>query len=150
MNPVELYTDLAETMNAHNGLGLAAPQIGIPLRVCVIRSDPIVGLFNPDIIEFSAEYAELEEGCLSFPGIYAKVKRSRIIKVWAADPTGSYQTMQLFDISAKVVQHEVDHLNGKLFTRNVQPMSLAMACRKAQKTHKKTYLISDLKQDELV
>lgn len=145
MDPVQLYTDLAETMLHHNGLGLAAPQIGIPYRVAVIRSDPILGLFNPRIIDASGEIAVLEEGCLSFPGLYVKVPRHRIIRVRFASAVGEVSTERFEDITAKVIQHEVDHLNGKIFTENIPKIQLAMACKKANKTHKKTYLIGDLK-----
>jgi len=111
-----LVEEMLETMHAHDGVGLAAPQIGLRRRVFVLQepdADPIA-FVNPEIVSMEGE-AEGEEGCLSMPGIYAKVPRATRLLVRAQEPTGEAFEMEAEDFLARIIQHETDHLNGILF-----------------------------------
>ena len=144
VNPVELYNELGTILREKNGLGLAAPQIGHSLRVFVVRSDPVLPFFNPIIVDKSEEEVSLEEGCLTFPGILVKIKRPRVIKVRFADPMGQFQTKVFQDMTARVIQHEVDHLDGVLIGQKVGPVALERAIKAAGKRGY-SYFIGDLK-----
>ena len=115
-----LLDDMAETMHKANGVGLAAPQVGILRRIVVIEVEPgnTIELINPKIIAFSGEQEE-EEGCLSIPGKWGKTHRPMHVTVRAINRHG-----ETFDISgsgllARAFCHEIDHLDGKLFTDRV-------------------------------
>lgn len=125
VDPIQLTRDLAETMISNNGLGLSAPQIGLPYRVFVITGEQITCCFNPTIIDTSSEEILLEEGCLSFPGLYIKVKRPRRIKLRYTQPNGDLIIRQFDDLSARIVQHEMDHLDGVCFTSKANSYHLA-------------------------
>lgn len=140
----ELYKQLGDTLIAQKGLGLAAPQIGIPLRAFVIRSSPIQIFINPTVVDVSEETVEMEEGCLTFPGVMLKIERPRVIRIRYADLSGQYQTNKFQDMTARVILHELDHLNGVLFGHRVGDMSLELALKRAKKTGY-SYLKSDLK-----
>lgn len=111
-----LAQDLIESMQEHGGLGIAAPQIGVSLRVVVIdtKQGPLA-LFNPEISAFSWRKKTDEEGCLSLPGVYGMVKRSLKISVRALNRAGKRIDFKAEGLFARVIQHEVDHLNGVLF-----------------------------------
>ncbi len=114
----KLADDMLETMYEAPGIGLAATQVGVARQVVVIdisedRDDPLV-LINPEIIEAEGE-EEMEEGCLSVPGFYDKVKRAEKVKLRALDLEGREFTRELDGLLAVCVQHEIDHLHGKLF-----------------------------------
>jgi peptide deformylase len=132
-DPVQLAVDLTETMLHLNGLGLAAPQLGLPYRVFALRSNPVLVCFNPRIVDQSAEEIELEEGCLTFPNLFIKIKRPRIIRVRFTLPNGQTETKKMTDLSARIYQHELDHLDGVLFTSKVSRVKLEMAEKKAKK-----------------
>ncbi|MEM9221536.1 MAG: peptide deformylase [Pseudomonadota bacterium] len=113
-----LVDDLADTMEAHNAIGLSAPQLGKLLRVMIINpkeldDDPLV-LINPTILEKSL-WGFVQESCLSVPGIVGSVMRATKIKVSAQDMLGSSFEEELSGMPAVCVQHELDHLDGKLF-----------------------------------
>jgi peptide deformylase len=111
-----LVDDMLETMHAHEGVGLAAPQIGLRRRVFVAQepdADPIA-FVNPVIVSMEGQQ-EGEEGCLSMPGIYAKVPRATRLLLRAQEPTGEAFEMEAEDFLARIIQHEFDHLNGILF-----------------------------------
>lgn len=113
----QFIKDMIEFMIESNGVGLAAPQVGVSKRVIVVGFDemkPLV-LINPEIIETSVEENIYEEGCLSIPGMYAKVTRPKRIKVQAWNERGRPFTIDADDMLATVIQHEIDHLNGVLF-----------------------------------
>jgi len=112
---LELVDDMIETMYDANGVGLAAPQVGILKRVVVIDigEGPIV-LINPEIISESGEQVEIE-GCLSIPGIWGEVKRPEQIIVEALDRDGNSQKIEGTGMLARVLSHETDHLEGILF-----------------------------------
>jgi peptide deformylase len=111
----KLLKDMQETTIAADGLGIAAPQIGRTERVCIVQmGEKLVALVNPYITFRSEEQESAEEGCLSLPGIWAQVPRSTSIKLEYVDAKGSKQERMLLGMDARVVQHEVDHLEGKL------------------------------------
>lgn len=111
----KLLKDMQETTVAADGLGIAAPQIGRTERVCIVQmGEKLTPLINPKITYKSAEQETAEEGCLSLPGIWVPVPRSTTIKLEYIDAKGSQQERMLLNMDARVVQHEVDHLDGKL------------------------------------
>ena len=115
----QLIVDMAQTMAKGQGIGLAAPQVGILRRVIVIHGDfkgqRILGLINPKITKMSKEKEKDTEGCLSFPGIFLEIKRAKEIKVKGLDINGKKVKLKAKDLLARVLQHEIDHLNGILF-----------------------------------
>ena len=113
-----LLDDMAETMYAANGVGLAAPQVGLLKRICVIDVDDgngIIELINPEITIKSSLEVEDTEGCLSSPGEYAVVKRPKKVKVKAQDRNGNDISIIGEDLLARAICHETDHLNGVIF-----------------------------------
>ncbi|KIC35079.1 peptide deformylase [Leisingera sp. ANG-M7] len=135
-----LADDMLETMYAAPGIGLAAPQIGILQRLivldCVKEEDgdprPLV-MFNPEIISSSDETSVYEEGCLSIPEQYAEVTRPKVVEVEWMDRDGKAQRETFDGLWATCVQHEIDHLNGKLFIDYLKPLKRQMITRKMQK-----------------
>ena len=114
-----LVADMLETMYDANGIGLAATQVNVHERIVVMdvsenRNEPMV-LINPTITWMSAERVKGEEGCLSVPGIYDGVERATAIKVTAQDAEGELQEIEADGLLAVCVQHELDHLMGKVF-----------------------------------
>ncbi len=135
-----LADDMLETMYAAPGIGLAAPQIGILQRLivldCVKEEDgdarPLV-MFNPQILSSSDDTNVYEEGCLSIPDQYAEVTRPRAVEVEWMDRDGNAQRETFDGLWATCVQHEIDHLNGKLFIDHLKPLKRQMITRKMQK-----------------
>lgn len=127
-----LIKDLAETMDADNGVGIAAPQIGESIRLCLItkKFNPLgkkdLVLINPKWTKTTMKTAWDEEGCLSVPDTYGKVKRYVKIKVEAKDENGNPIAFPAEKFFARIIQHEIDHLDGILFTdkaKNVYQIS---------------------------
>jgi len=115
-----LIKSMRATMPAAQGIGLAAPQVGVSARIAVIAyGDDILTVINPSIVKHSAEYQESEEGCLSIPGVQGVVNRSREIKVAALDQEGKRINIRASGLLACVFQHEIDHLDGILFVDRV-------------------------------
>jgi len=123
-----LIDDMRETLIEANGLGLAAPQVGVLRRVVLIvdtnidtetHEEKIIELINPEIIAKSGEQTG-NEGCLSVPGVYGIVTRPQIAKVKAYDRHGSEFEIWCKDLTARAICHEVDHLNGVIFTTHVE------------------------------
>jgi peptide deformylase len=113
VDPEELAVELAAFMQANNGIGLAANQVGINLRVFALNSLPeLYVCFNPRIIMPSQEQVLLEEGCLSYSGLIVKVKRPRDVKVRFQGPDGETYTKTFTGMTARCFQHELDHLDG--------------------------------------
>jgi peptide deformylase len=112
-----LLDDMVETMRAANGVGLAAPQVGILRRIVVIEVEPgeVLELINPKIIAFSGEQ-ESEEGCLSVPGRWGITRRPMHVTVRALNRKGETFDMTGSGLLAKAFCHEIDHLDGKLYT----------------------------------
>jgi len=113
-----LVIDLRDTMSAANGLGLAAPQVGVDLRVAVVGE---LVLINP-VIESGAGEATEPEGCLSLPGLIAPISRHTQITFSATSEAGERYSLEVFGEHARAVQHEVDHLDGKLFIDYLGPV----------------------------
>ena len=113
-----LVSDMAESMYAAPGIGLAATQVDVHKQIIVVdvseRRDTLVVLINPQIVEASG-VSDIEEGCLSLPGIYDTVERAERIKVRAYDQNGNPFTLQAQGVLAVCIQHEMDHLKGKVF-----------------------------------
>ncbi len=110
-----LLDDMIETMHAAEGAGLAAPQIGISRRIIVFRvDDRVMELINPEFLDKQGETLDLE-GCLSCPGIYGEVARPRLVRVKGFDRQGRLLEVEGEDFVARVLEHEIDHLDGVLF-----------------------------------
>ncbi|MFP5474803.1 MAG: peptide deformylase [Gammaproteobacteria bacterium] len=121
-----LVADMLETMYEASGIGLAATQIDVHERLVVIdvsegRNEPLV-LINPEIVWASDEKVMNEEGCLSVPGIYDGVERSTAVRVQALDADGNPQTIEAEGLLAICIQHELDHLLGKVFVEYLSPL----------------------------
>jgi peptide deformylase len=112
----KLIDDMIETMKAAPGVGLAAPQVGVPLRLAVIDvDDKITVIVNPEIVKTSGE-AELDEGCLSVPGFWGRVSRAERVSVKAQDRRGKELRIRDAEgLFAQALQHEIDHLDGYLY-----------------------------------
>lgn len=120
----KLIRNMKDTLIDANGLGLAAPQVGVSERILLANFQygkkvgekyAIVPLINPEIIDHSEEEVMGEEGCLSLPEIFAPVKRYEHITVKYLNEKGDEMILELSDLNARIVQHEIDHLDGKLF-----------------------------------
>jgi peptide deformylase len=120
----------------HNGIGLAANQVGLPYRVFVIKSNPILACFNPKIVSITGEEVDLEEGCLTFPNYYVKIRRPKMIRVRYTYPNGNTVTEIYDGITARIFQHELDHLNGVLFTSRATLYHRERAERNAKRAKK--------------
>lgn len=121
-----LIADMLETMHAAEGIGLAATQVNVHERLIVIdvsqeHNEPLV-LINPEIVWASPETKKNEEGCLSVPGIYDGVERSTSIKVRAQDGDGNERQIDADGMLAICIQHEMDHLLGKVFVEYLSPL----------------------------
>lgn len=112
----QLIEDMIETMHAASGLGLAAPQIGVPLRVIVIGlpGEEEIALINPKIIRRTGERL-VGEGCLSIPGYRGQVKRAESVKIKALDRYGNEIRLKSDELLAQALEHEIDHINGILY-----------------------------------
>ena len=134
----QLAADMLETMYDAPGIGLAAPQIGVMRRIIVMDCmkdappEPMV-LLNPEVIWSCEDLSTYEEGCLSIPDQYADVKRPASVKVRWMDLSGEIQEQQFDGLWATCVQHEIDHLNGKLFIDYLGPLKRQMITRKMEK-----------------
>lgn len=131
-----LIEDMFDTMYAARGVGLAAPQIGVSLRLSVIdvigdKKEQLV-IINPEIVSSLGEQ-EFEEGCLSVPGAYDKVIRAKSVVVKALDRNGKPIEVSGEGLLGECLQHEIDHLNGKLFVDLLSPLKRVMARRKLDK-----------------
>ncbi len=136
----DLTRDLFEAMYDANGIGLAATQVNVHERVIVIdvseaRNEPRV-LINPELIAVSAERQKAEEGCLSVPGIYDGVERALSVRVRAMDVNGKAQEFDADGLLAVCVQHEMDHLQGKVFVEYLSPLKRNRIKTKLQKAQR--------------
>jgi peptide deformylase len=133
VNPSELAMDLAETMVSHKALGLAANQVGLPYRVFAMTGNPVNVCFNPRIVDTSSEEIILEEGCLTFPGLFIKVKRPSMIRARYTMANGETVTNKFVGMTARIFQHELDHLDGVLYMNRATLFHREQAYRKARK-----------------
>ncbi len=134
----ELIENMFETMYAEEGVGLAAPQVGIGERIIVVdpHQDDVepFALINPAIVEASRETEKGEEGCLSIPGLRDIVERSFSVVVRGTTPEGDETTLDLSGLPARIIQHEIDHLDGILFFDRLSPLKRKLLLAKWQKT----------------
>lgn len=137
----KIIKDMAETMYAAPGIGLAATQMDIHLRIIVIdiseTHDELLVLVNPELIAASGE-AEHEEGCLSVPGVYEKVRRAEHITVRALDAEGAAYTRQADGLLAACIQHEMDHLEGKVFVERLSRLKQGRILARLKKQERRT------------
>ena len=139
----ELIDNMFETMHNADGVGLAAPQVGLPIRLFVIDleafredkpelADFKVAMINPEMLEMSEEGVQAEEGCLSIPGIHESVERSKVIKIKYQD-IDFVEHIEVFqDFKARVIQHEYDHIEGILFTDKISMLKKTLIKKKLQ------------------
>ena len=138
----QLYRDLCDTMYASNGLGIAAIQIGdatsmflVDANACAGRQEeaPPLAFINPEILWLSDDKEKADEGCLSFPGIYVPIERSLRARVRALDLAGQRFEVEGEGLFARALQHEYDHLTGRLLVDFVGPLKKQMIKRKLKK-----------------
>ena len=132
--------DMFETMYAAPGIGLAATQVNIHKRIITLdtseeQDQPLV-LINPEFEVLDAELHKCQEGCLSVPGFYEDVKRPQRIKVKALDRNGDAFEFEADELLAVCIQHEIDHINGKLFVDHISALKRTRIRSKLEKIHK--------------
>ena len=133
-DPIEFAQELVKTMHEHHGLGLAANQVGVQYSVFAMRGHPDNFVcYNPRIVDASSETILLEEGCLTYPGLYVKVKRPRHVKVRFQTPNSETLTQTFTGMSARIFQHELEHLEGKLFYNQANRFHRDQAFKKWKK-----------------
>lgn len=133
-----LMHSLSETMTVYGGLGLSANQVGLRDRVCVINlGQQIWAMFNPEIIEKSLTPTQYSEGCLSYPGLYLNINRPDKIRVRFQAVGGQFVEQEFTGLTAVCVQHELDHLDGVVYTDLISPIKLDIAKRKVKQTLKR-------------
>ena len=140
IDPVQLEKDMIKTMFAHDGIGLAANQVGVDARMFVMgykdNPETAQAFFNPIVLANTDNVLELEEGCLSFPGIYVSIKRPRAIKARWQNSQGEWQESEFDGYNCKCFLHELDHLEGIVFQDRVSIIKWAGAVKKNQKKRK--------------
>jgi peptide deformylase len=132
-DPIQLAHDLAETMLDKGGVGIAANQIGLPYRAFAMLAEQIIVCFNPILLSASDDSIVLEEGCLSQPNLFVKIKRPQHIRVRYTEPNGNVITEKFGGMTARIFQHELDHLNGMLYTKRANKIHLDQARKNAKK-----------------
>lgn len=139
MDATELFENLKETMIEHKGFGLAAPQCGLPYSAFVIGDpstpDSIFSVFNPKIVH-SEGTSDMEEGCLSFSGLFIKIKRPSAIRARFSGHDGYVDTTDFTGYTARAFQHEYDHLKGITFTTRASKLRVERARKQKQKLDK--------------
>jgi peptide deformylase len=135
-NPVELANNLIETMTHYKGLGLSANQCGLPYRVFVLWSAEPLACFNPRIVDQTHDLVPLDEGCLTFPNLFMKIKRPSAIKVRFENALGETQTEKFTGMTARGFLHEMDHLDGILFTKRANPIHVQRAIRQQKQLNR--------------
>jgi peptide deformylase len=139
VNPVEFASALVETCKKYNGLGLSANQCGFNCRVFVMGSgDEYVAYFNPEILQYEGE-SHMHEGCLSFPLLNLAVTRPKTISVSYQDFEGKTHYKTFDGITARCFLHELDHMNGILYTDRVKPLALEFGMKKVKKLQTKLH-----------
>lgn len=136
---LNILDKMAEGMRKSNGIGLAGPQIGLNKNIAVVEVNGVLKkIINPIIIETSEEEEIMEEGCLSIPLIYEKVKRHSCITVQYMNEKGDTVIEKAEGMWARVFQHEIDHLNGILFVEKVSPLAKIIISKKLTRLKKET------------
>lgn len=130
---------MIETLREADGVGLAGPQVGVSEKIFVVEipdNDPIV-FVNPEIIQTSIETSPYEEGCLSIPGVYFNVIRPSAVTVQAQDVTGKPFTIEATGLLARVIQHENDHLHGKLYVDHLSEKDRERAIKEYERKNRR-------------
>jgi peptide deformylase len=135
-----LLNNMVETMQNAQGVGLAAPQVGVNIRAFVldVGDGNIRKVVNPEFLEFSEKLVEQEEGCLSIPGVYKKVKRPESLKIKYLNENGEEVVEEADGLLARAFQHEYDHLEGVLFVDKISPVAKRLVSNKLQKLKRET------------
>ena len=141
---LSIMNEMVEMMRAQNGVGLAAPQIGLASRFLVMMdpdTETVYRMINPNIVSYGAENCSMEEGCLSVLGkdglpVYAYVSRPQSVVVEWTDESGEHKMAEMSGLPARIVQHETDHLDGKLFIDHLPSVRREMVMRKVKKLNK--------------
>ena len=136
--------EMVKMMRMQNGVGLAAPQVGILSRFLVMMdpdTETVYRMINPNIVSYGPENCSMEEGCLSVLGkdglpVYAYVSRPQSVVVEWTDESGEHKMAEMFGLPARIVQHETDHLDGKLFIDHLPSVRREMVMRKVKKLNK--------------
>ena len=143
----ELEQDLIATMKNFNGLGLSANQVGIMEKIFVMYTNfddrEAEGIFNPKILTYGERMVFMEEGCLSYPGLWLKVKRPDGIEVQYEDKSGEIQHQAMFGLECRIFLHEYDHMEGMDFTQKVSKIKLNRALKRKSKMMKKSKLVEN-------
>lgn len=129
-DPVELAKNLYETLMSTKYLGISAPQVGLNLRVFALRTNPGIVCFNPRVVDRSEEIIILDEMCMSFEHLAVPIKRPKKIKVRYFEPNGNVKTETFDGLTSRYFLHELDHLDGILYTEHANKMHLERAMRK--------------------
>ena len=136
-DPIQLEKDMLDTMYRYDGIGLAANQVGVQARVFVMghRDNPDAGMafFNPEVVANTDSIEDMEEGCLSFPGIYVNIKRPTAIKARWQNSKGEVVEGEFSGYECKCFLHELDHLEGVVFQDRVSPIKWAMGVKKSKR-----------------
>ena len=135
----ELIEELFEVMDANGGVGLAAPQVGINKRIFVVdtrNKGERLAFINPEILATSDDSIPYEEGCLSIPGVYRVIKRPGSVELSYKTPNGKSDIIKANGLLARVIQHENDHLNGKLFISHLGDEEMQKSIREFRKKNK--------------
>ena len=132
VDPEELGKDLLAHMRYFGGIGLSANQLGLPYRVFVTEGDPGFACFNPRITAHAGEEVLMDEGCLSYPGLYIKKKRPQMIRVRFFSPTGEPIVKRYSGITARIFMHEMEHMDGENYLDGVNNIVLQRAKKKQQ------------------
>ena len=140
-DPKQLEKEMIETMLANKGIGLAANQVGVEARVFVmghpLSPENATAFFNPKIVANTKDIKDMEEGCLSFPGIYVNIKRPTAIKAQWQDSSGQLCEGEFSGYECKCFLHEFDHLEGIVFSDRVSQLKWAMAIKKLRSQKRK-------------
>ena len=143
----KVESQLIDSMKHYQGIGLSANQLGIMERVFVMYSDvkkgEIISCFNPKIITQSDTEIVIDEGCLSYPGLWLKVKRPDGIEVEYEDKNGELQSKAMFGLECRIFLHEYDHMEGTDFTKKVSKIKLDRAKKRQSKMLKKSKLLKN-------
>ena len=133
MDPAEISKNMIDTMHKYKGIGLAANQVGVDAQIFVMGEKDPMTVINPIITEVGTQKVEMEEGCLSFPGLYMKVSRPSVVSVQYLDIEQKECIIKLEGFHARVFLHEYDHLQGITFDQRVSKLRLEMAKKKQEK-----------------
>ena len=140
-NREKVRQDLVDSMEHYQGVGLSANQIGVAERVFIMYEDvntrKILTCFNPKIVETSKEEISINEGCLTYPGVWLMVKRPIAIKVEFEDEKGEKHEREFQGLPSRIFQHEYDHMEGTDFTQKVSRLKIDRAMKKLNKTVKR-------------